>query len=175
MPYIHRQSGRYKGNRATAKTTRTIKSARIRYIKSAAKEQWGKTWDQDTKTAKILRHITKIKIKGNKTGPKLYNEINRNTTTTIAQLRTGHCGLNHYLHRFGITNSPYCKCGYGKETVEHYLLECRNYKEQRKRPRNEVGAGRMTVGTLLGDPTKIRHTVTFFKETGRLETGRSNI
>ena len=102
-------------------------------------------------------------------GPKLYNEIvNRSTAATIAQLRTGHCGLNHYLHRFGITGSPYCECGYGKETVEHYLLECRNYKEQRKRLREEVGTGKMKVGILLGDPTKIKHTMTFIKETGRL-------
>jgi hypothetical protein len=51
--------------------------------------------------------ITKIKRKENKTDPKLYHEIaNRNTEATIAQLRTGHCGLNHYLHRFGIIRSP---------------------------------------------------------------------
>ena len=84
-------------------------------------------------------------------------------------MRTGHCGLNHYLHRFGKTTSPYCKCGYGKETVEHYLLECRKYKEQRKRLRKEVGMEKMKVGILLSDPTKIKHTMTFIKETGRLE------
>ena len=113
-----------------------LKSARIRYIKTAAKEQWQKIWTEGTKTAKALRYITKMKRKGNKMGPKLYNEIvNRNSAATIVQLRTGHCGLNHYLHRFGINGSPYCDCGYGKETVEHYLLECRNYKEPRKRLR----------------------------------------
>src|SRR5436190_16255710 len=61
------------------------------------------------------------------------------------------------------------KCGYGRETVEHYLLECRKYKEQRKRLRKEVGMEKMKVGILLSDPTKIKHTMTFIKETGRLE------
>jgi len=148
---------------------RPLKSARVRRIKTSAKEQWRKMWNEGSKTAKILRHITKTQGKGNKIGPKLYNEIsNRKDAATIVQLRTGHCGLNYYLHRFGQTGSPYCECGYGKETVEHYLLECRKYKEQRKILRKEVGVGKMKIGILLGDPTKIKYTLTFVKETGRL-------
>ena len=88
----------------------------------------------------------------------------------ITQLRTGHCGLNHYLHRFGINESPFCECGYGKETVEHFLLECRKYKEQRKKLREAAGTGNMKVGILLGDPSKIRHTMAYIKETGRLSS-----
>ena|SRR5271154_4624608 len=30
---------------------------------------------------------------------------NRNPATKVAQLRTGHCGLNGYLHCFGIKNT----------------------------------------------------------------------
>src|SRR5436190_19044708 len=111
-----------------------------------------------------------MKEKYVKTGPALYNEIaNRNAAAKIAQLRTGHCGLNRYLHRFGIKNSPYCQCGYGKETVEHYLLECRNYREQRKKLRREVGTGKMRVETLLGEQMTIKHTLEYIKETGRLD------
>jgi hypothetical protein len=36
-------------------------------------------------------------------------------------------------------------------------LECRNYKESRKKLREAVGTGKMKVGILLGDPTEIRH------------------
>ena len=145
-----------------------LKSGRTRHIKTEAKEQWKKIWNKETRTAKPLRHITKIKRKENKNGPELYNEIvNRNTAATIAQLRTGHCGLNHYLHRFGKKTSPYCECGYGKETVEHYLLECRKYKDQRKRLQKEVGGRKMKVGILLGDPTLIKNTMTYIRETRR--------
>jgi ribonuclease HI len=98
-----------------------LKSSRVQYIKDAAKKQWQKEWAENTKTGTHFRRITR---RGNY-GPKLYNQINsRCTTTQIAQLRTGHCGLNKCLHRFGRRSSPYCKCGYGKETVEHYLMEC---------------------------------------------------
>ena len=112
-----------------------------------------------------------MKRKRNKNDIKLYNEIvNRKTTATITQLRMRHCGLNHYFHRFDINESPYCKCGYDKETMEHYLLECRNYKEQRKKLRKNVGTGRMKVGILLGDTATIKHMTEFIKETGRLDT-----
>jgi ribonuclease HI len=145
-----------------------LKSARARHIKAVAKEQWDKAWRENTKTALALRRITKEKY--TKTGPAIYREMaNRNGAVKIAQLRTGHCGLNSYLFRFGIKNSPYCRCGYGKETVEHYLLECRNYSDQRKKLRREVGAGRMRVARLLGDTKMINNTLEFINGTGRLE------
>ena len=111
-----------------------------------------------------------MKGKCTKAGPALYNEIgDRNSAAKIVQLRTGHCGLNRYLHRFGHKNSPYCQCGYGKETVEHFLLECRNYNEQRKKLRKEVRVVNMRVARLLGDTKLIGHTVEFIKATGRLD------
>jgi len=119
-----------------------LKSGRTRHIKTAAKQQWHKEWHKPN-TAKPLRHIMRTQNKRIKTGTGLYNEIpNRHTMSTISQLRTGHCELNLHRHRFGHVKSPYCKCGYGKENVEHYLLEFKNYKEQRKNLRHDIGAGR---------------------------------
>src|SRR5213592_1588911 len=51
---------------------RPLKSARTRTNKKTARKQWEKEWNENTKTAKALRRITKRK--GVKTGPKLYNE-----------------------------------------------------------------------------------------------------
>jgi hypothetical protein len=48
--------------------------------------------------------------------------------------------LNKYLHQFGKRYSPYCSCGYAKETMEYFILECPNYKAQRKELRKRVGA-----------------------------------
>jgi ribonuclease HI len=146
-----------------------LKSGRARHIKAIAKEQWQRKW-HNTTTAKTLRHITSTKSKRIRAGPGLYNEISsRNTSTTMAQLRTGHCWLNLYRYRFGHAKSPYCKCGYGKENVEHFLLECRNYKAQRKKLREAVGAGKMKVAHLLGDPTLVKYTMEYVKMTGRLD------
>ena len=54
--------------------------------------------------------------------------------------------------------------------MHHYLLECRNYREQRKKLRKEVGTGKMRVERLLGDPKMIKHTLEYIKATDRLET-----
>jgi hypothetical protein len=144
-----------------------LKSARVRHIKTMAKKQWQTVWNRNTKTATALRRV--MKGRHAKIGPSLYNEINnRYGAAMIAQPRTGHCGLNRYLHRFSLRNSPYCQCGYGKETGEHYLLECRNHRDQRKKLRNEVGRGKMRMEALLGDPKIIKHTLDYIKETGRL-------
>lgn len=73
-----------------------------------------------------------------------------------------------YLHRFNISDSPYCECGYGKETVEHYLLQCRTYKEERKKLRKEAGAGKMKIQVLLGNPKVLKHTMQYITNTKRL-------
>ena len=87
----------------------------------------------------------------------------------MAQLRMGHCALNNYFYRFGKRGSPYCECGYGKETVQHFLLECRNYRAERKSLREKVGTGRMKLIKLFGDPTNVRLTMDFVESTGRLQ------
>ena len=140
----------------------------MQHIKDTAKKQWQKDWTENTKTGIHLRRISRSP--GGKCGPKLYNDINnRGTVTRIAHLRTGPCGLNKYLHCFGKRSSPYCKCGYGKETVEHYLIECRNYKEQRKELRKNVGHRKMKLHEILGNAKIIKHTMEYIKATERLE------
>ena len=147
---------------------KALKSARVMHVKTIAKEQWRKVWNGNTKTASALRRIMEGRYAKN--GLKLYSKLSdRDMVAKIVQLRTGHCGLNHYLHRFSINDTPYCECGYGKETVEHFLLECRRYKEQRRTLRREVGVGKMRVDRLLGDPMVIKKTLEYVKSTGRLK------
>jgi hypothetical protein len=67
-----------------------------------------------------------------------------------------------------LENSPYCECRHGKETVEHYLLECRKYRDQGKKLK-KVRKGMMWMEVLLGDPKIIKHMLEYIKETGRLD------
>ena len=124
----------------------TKKNFRIRQIKTAACEQW--TNLNTNAPPSRLKQI--LQRNGNEHGPALYNKLTRNTCGKIIQLRTGHCGLNSYLHRFGLADSPLCDCGTGEETVEHFLLECPRYREQRAEMRNKAGTGNMRVDALLG-------------------------
>ena len=141
-----------------------LKSCRVQQIKAMAKKQWSKEWLENTKTAHHLRRIQ------TKQGTKIYNNmVNRASCAQLAQLRTGHCGLNKYLHRFGKRDSPTCGCGHGVETVEHFLLECRKYCGPRKELRKRVGWGRMKTRILLGDTKILKHTMAYIKATKRIE------
>ena len=135
-----------------------LRSARARLIIENANQQWLNTWNKNTTTAYALRRI--MKTEEFTTGRKFYNTIsNRKTATTLAWLRTGHCGLKQYQHRFNLAESPFCKCGEGKETVEHYLLECILHAAKL---RKKVGTERMKMGLLLGNPKLIKHTTEFW-------------
>src|SRR5579864_8684015 len=79
----------------------------------------------------------------------------------IAQLRTGHCGLNGHLHRIGKIESSKCECGFSKETVEHFLLECPKYRKERMVMRKGVGNRKMRVEKLLREAKTIKHTVEY--------------
>ena len=149
-----------------------MKAALSQQIKIQAKRDQENEWKEGGPRAIKLRRMTRHRDV--RSGPKLYNLLERQAATTLAQLRTGHCGLNHYLHRFNLKESPYCECGYGKETVEHYLMECRRYKEQRKEMHKEIhgslGKWRTKLERLLGDPKVVKHTLKFVTETARFKT-----
>jgi len=148
-----------------------MKSAIVRHIKEKAKAQWLEKWRKGTKTAANLQRL-KIQ-RGAKIGPKLYNNMVRKNAAQLVQLRTGHCRLNNYLHRHGHSQTPYCKCRVGKETVEHYLMECRKYKKERRNMQQEIkkktGKWRISMIKLLRDPEIVKLIMKFINETGRMD------
>ena len=103
------------------------------------------------------------------TGLKLYEKLKRKQVVLLSRLRTGHCHLNQYLHRFNIIETPECECGGEKETVEHYLLNCELYDEERDVLRRRVGAQGMRPSILLGDSQTIQDTMDYIEKTGRFK------
>ena len=120
------------------------------------------------RTAKHLQHI--LKHPKARAGQKYYNAAEtRQIATTLAQMRTGHCSLNLYLHRFKKAASPYCLCQYQCETVHHYILECKKYKKERSWLQMKVGWHNMRLGILLGDPKVANHVAKYIEMTNRTE------
>jgi hypothetical protein len=58
-------------------------------------------------------------------------------------------------------------CGYERETVEHFLLECEQFYEERCTLRSKVGARQMTMASLLGNKEAVKATLEYVVETAR--------
>jgi hypothetical protein len=102
-------------------------------------------------------------------GLKLYETLERKQVVLISRLRTGHCHLNQTLHHFNIIETPECECGAERETVEHYLLNCELYDEERNALRRRVGAQGMRTGILLEDNKIIKDTMEYIEKTSRFK------
>jgi hypothetical protein len=66
------------------------------------------------------------------------------------QARTGHCQSNESLFTKGLRESACCEWGRGDETVEHVLLACPRWTDQRRALRTLVGDRCNDVPFLLG-------------------------
>lgn len=64
---------------------------------------------------------------------KALSKLSRPNATIVTQLRSGHCPLNAYLHRFKAADTAQCNLCGQKETVEHFLLTCRKFIGLRRR------------------------------------------
>ncbi|KAJ6533702.1 hypothetical protein B0H19DRAFT_965033 [Mycena capillaripes] len=64
-------------------------------------------------------------------------------------LRTGHIGLNAYLHRFKLAPSPLCAHCAVPEWVPDFLLLCPAYRGHRFHIINRLGSARLSHRRLI--------------------------
>ena len=85
--------------------------------------------------------------------------------------------LNDYRHKLGQCESGLCECGQ-KETVQHYLLQCQLYEEERnilcKRLREQLGIHTPNVYTLLGYEGHTCREISTCREQKMQEVGEYN-
>ena len=108
---------------------------------------------------------------------------NRHCDVILAKLRHGVAGLNSFLHKINLVDSPYCYfCTNTLETPNHYLLVCPRYVLPRNKlfsRLNDLGLNQhsTTLSVLLTgsdfSPNKRRRIMsalyTFFIDTGRID------
>jgi hypothetical protein len=114
------------------------------------KNKWEAECKAGRENAKPLRNMGQYH--GTTTRLKLYGALQkRKHVIWTTRIRTGHCHLNEYLHRFNIIESPECECA-EKQTLDHYLLNCELYDEERGALRRSVGAQGIKTSILPGEP-----------------------
>ncbi|KAF7372169.1 hypothetical protein MVEN_00076000 [Mycena venus] len=96
-----------------------------------------------------------------------YSELSRPRGSILTQLRTGHIGLNAYLHRFNLTPSPNCHhCGV-PESVPHFLLICPAYHAHRLCLISRLGTARLSLRCLISTKADPGPVLAFVHNTGR--------
>ena len=145
-----------------------LKTTTKAVIRQTIVKEWLDPWHEGRGTASPLRNITRNETIACKATKSIYSSLwSRKDIAWIARLRTGHCSLNKYLHRIGIMDSATCDCEGEQETVDHYLLSCALYERERDVLRRQVGVMEMRTDKLLGNPSNIKHTIEYVRNTGR--------
>ncbi|KAJ7770365.1 hypothetical protein B0H14DRAFT_3509281 [Mycena olivaceomarginata] len=100
---------------------------------------------------------------------KMYAGLSRPQCSVLTQLRTGHIGLNAYLHRFKLAPSPLCPhCLTPPESVPHFLLFCPAHRSHRLRLIARIGSARLSLRSLLASKVDAAPVLAFVRDTGRL-------
>ena len=150
----------------------------IAAAKATYKKQATADWEKEWKHAKRRKKMSRFDPSPPSSAVlKLYTDLPRRSCSVITQLRTGHIGLNSFLHRIGAAPSPKCDKCHVPETVEHFLLTCHKFKIQRTILRKrlcEAGLG-LNMSSLLADHHNNRILASYVHATKRLSQYHDDI
>lgn len=124
-----------------------LRASALRWARANAKQHRKNTFQLST-TGQFTRQLDSA-LPGPHT-KMLYDCLDREKASILAQLRTGHARLNGYLHRIGKTDSDLCACGIERETVSHFLHRCTRWTEQRRALIEAAGPSFGNLSQMLG-------------------------
>lgn len=129
-------------------------------IKRDIYKNWQSYWDNEQKG----RHLHLIQPL---VGRGRHSSGRRKVDGIISRLRLGHTGLNSTMHIIGKHPTGLCECGI-RETVEHVLINCNTYAEERRKILEEFqkkGEQQITLKKLLNSVEGGRLTIQFLNGT----------
>ena len=116
---------------------------------------------------------------------RLYDSLNREDASILAQLRTGKARLNSYLHRINAADTDLCNLCRRPDTVRHFLYDCARWTVERMTYLKTAGMRWCDIAYMLGgwfnerldgprnrwksDLGAVKATIAFAKSTGRLQ------
>ena len=93
--------------------------------------QWQRQWDSSISGRSLFKYKPNVSDKS------FIDIPNVKSYRNIAKLRLGYNKLKEYQYKIGTTDTNLCECG-EVETVEHYLLNCENYFNEREAVRTDI-------------------------------------
>ena len=138
-------------------------------IKRYSQKLWQEAWEL-AETGRHLFSIQKQVGKGREVGR------NRKEETTLTRLRIGHTGLNETLYRISKHADGRCyHCG-ETESVQHVLMECESYEEERKilRTKMEKDKDSFHLRNLLqvDNAARLGRLMDFIRDTRLIDLGK---
>jgi len=146
--------------RSAAAAKQAYKERIDEYTKAAwsASTRYDKLAMRDLRAGRSLRFFQKAAA-----------NLSRRHFSILVQLRSGHIGLNSFLHRIGKADSDQCPhCEDKEETVRHFLIECPKYADARARMQKNPRTAHCMVD-LLTNPVSFKKVVGYVDATGRLK------
>jgi hypothetical protein len=148
-------------------------------LQRTSRTSWDEDWKQEMDLTMKGLHLGHIK--DNFAEVPWIRSRKRRIEVVLSRLRIGHVGLNQYLHRFKMLQSDQCVACRVPETIEHFLLHCRYYHQQRQEMERQlrlINVRHHTMKLLLGGSAlernkqfKIVNIVSgFLTSSGRLDT-----
>ncbi|PPQ75777.1 hypothetical protein CVT25_013428, partial [Psilocybe cyanescens] len=134
---------------------------------------WKSRWDSSPRAARFKQvdpEFTFAKFR------KVSFCLNRAQSSLLVQVRTGHIPLNAHLHR--INKSPSNKCPNCRErrggeraveTVEHFIYECRAYRQLRREFYNRIKSNNPSMEQLTTSLKMAKPLLKFIAQTKRFK------
>jgi len=129
---------------------------------------WEDEWSNSPKGRCLYSLHPSVKLPGS------LDRFRGREAALLSRLRTGHVRLNWWAFRLGLARSPRCACGAAEETVDHFLLECGRFQDERRQFLHSVGAAGSLHDLLRARPhagpdclTRLRKVVKFCDATRR--------
>ena len=108
-------------------------------------QMWQERWDGESKGRHLYNVQKSVKVRRVGSGQ-------RREEIVLTRLRLGHSGLNKTLKLMGKHESGLCEGCQEEETVEHVLMECREYETERNNMRDklrDLGMGEFSLRGIL--------------------------
>lgn len=126
-------------------------------IREGSMKRWNQEWTNKVNLRNIGAH-TKHLFRSVET-VMTTGTHNRRVEVVLNRLKIGHVGVNAYLHRFRLGDTPLCDSCKVVETMEHFLISCTKYSTERAALFSnliKVGIHTFNMVTLLGGS---KHTI----------------
>ena len=130
-------------------------------LKAPTKKYINAKWQRRWSSPLLANNLKYKKIRASvQCWPSSYHP-NRRYEIIISRLRIGHCRLTHQFLLSG-SNPPVCGYCQVTLTVEHILVDCPRYENQRLK----YGLQGRAISILLGESAEVESLISFLKEIG---------